>query len=123
MRWMLIATGVALTFAGALSIPLPSSTEAAVCPRTDEPKYLGSKSCQKCHFKEYSSWQKTKMAQAFISLQPNQALEARKKANLDPAKDYTKEAACVTCHVTGYGKPGGYPEVGKDWTEEDKVRA
>ena len=101
---------------------LPRS-EASVCPRLDEPKYLGSKSCQKCHFKEYSSWQKTKMAQAFASLKPNGAPEGRKKANLDAAKDYTKDAACVACHVTGYGKPGGYPEVGKEWSEEEKARA
>jgi hypothetical protein len=63
------------------------------------------------------------MAQAFASLKPNQAAEGRKKANLDLAKDYTKEPACVACHVTGYGKPGGYPEVGKEWTEEEKLRA
>jgi hypothetical protein len=108
--------------AGAILASTPSSS-ALACPRLEDAKYVGSKSCQKCHFKEYSSWQKTKMAQAFASLKPNGAPEGRKKANLDPAKDYTKDAACVACHVTGYGKPGGYPEVGKDWSEEEKARA
>src|SRR5579872_4505235 len=98
---------VSLGVAGA--VPSVAPALAAACPRLEEPRYVGSKSCQKCHYKEYSSWQKTKMALAFNSLKPNQALEARKKANLDPAKDYTKEPACIVCHVTGYGKPGGYP--------------
>ena len=123
MRWMLMGTAVALTMVGSAMGRPSSSTEAAVCPRAEDPKYVGSKSCQKCHFKEYASWQKTKMAQAFNTLKPNQALESRKKAKLDPAKDYTKEAGCVVCHVTGYGKPGGYPEVGKEWSEEEKQRA
>ena len=99
---------------------------AATCPRAgEEAGYLGSKSCQKCHFKEFGSWQKTKMAQAFKTLRPNEAAEAKKKANLDLAKDYTKEAKCVACHVTGYGKPGGYPAIveGKEWTAEEKARA
>jgi formate-dependent nitrite reductase cytochrome c552 subunit len=101
----------------------PATSVALVCPRLEDATFVGSKSCQKCHFKEYSSWQKTKMAQAFASLKPGGAPEGRKKANLDAAKDYTKDAACVGCHVTGYGKPGGYPELGKEWSEEEKARA
>jgi hypothetical protein len=119
----ILFTGGLLTILVCAAASRPGSTSEAACPRVDDAKYVGSKSCQKCHFKEYSSWQKTKMAQAFTSLKPNQAAEARKKANLDLAKDYTKEAACIACHVTGYGKPGGYPEVGKEWTEEEKLRA
>ncbi|MBI4564197.1 MAG: cytochrome c family protein [Planctomycetes bacterium] len=102
--------------------PLPPPAE---CPRWEEPKYLGSKSCQKCHFKEYQTWQKTDMAKAFSTLKPGEAVEAKKKASLDPAKDYTKEAACVKCHTTGYGKPGGYPEIvaGREWSAEEMSRA
>lgn len=104
----------------------PSETAAGTsCPRQDEPKYEGSKSCQKCHFQEYGSWQKTKMAQAFKSLKPKEALESKKAAGLDPEKDYSKEAKCVACHVTGYGKPGGYPAIvaGTEWTAAEKERA
>ena len=101
----------------------PPAAWAASCPRPDDPRYEGSKSCQKCHFQEYSSWQKTKMAQAFKSLKPKEAADSKKKAGLDPEKDYSVEAKCVACHVTGYGKPGGYPEVGKEWTAEEKARA
>jgi hypothetical protein len=99
--------------------------EAEACPRREDAAYEGSKSCQKCHFKEYGSWQKTRMARAFKSLGPGEAAESKKKANLDPAKDYTKDAKCVVCHVTGYGKPGGYPAIveGKEWTAEEKARA
>ena len=120
MKRILVALGVAM--ACVASRPL-TSTEAAGCPRAEDAGYVGSKSCQKCHFKEYSSWQKTKMAKAFESLKPNGGLEGRKKANIDAAKDFTKDPACVGCHVTGYGKPGGYPEVGKEWSAEEKARA
>jgi formate-dependent nitrite reductase cytochrome c552 subunit len=102
------------------------SPGAEACGRLREPAaFVGSKSCQKCHFKEFGSWQKTKMALSFKSLRPNEAVEGKKKANLDPAKDYTKDAKCVACHVTGYGKPGGYPAIveGKEWTAEEKARA
>ena len=123
MRWMMIAAGAAVMIAGGGAFRTASTGEAAVCPRPEDAKYVGSKSCQKCHFKEYASWQKTKMAQAFNTLKPNQAAEAKQKAKLDPAKDYTKDPKCVSCHVTGYGQPGGYPVVGKEWSEEEKLRA
>jgi hypothetical protein len=111
-----------LTLVAALAAVLAGRAET-LCPRADEAKYEGSKSCQKCHFKEYQTWQKTKMAKAFETLKPNAAADAKKAANLDPAKDYTKDAKCVSCHVTGYGKPGGYPELGKEWSAEEKARA
>lgn len=107
-------------------LPMLLAVESPACPRFgEEAAYVGSKSCQKCHFKEFGSWQKTKMAQAFKTLKPNEAVESKKKASLDPAKDYSKEAKCVACHVTGYGKPGGYPAIveGKEWTAEEKARA
>jgi hypothetical protein len=101
------------------------SAETLSCPGRAEALYVGSKSCQKCHFKEYGSWVKTKMALAWKSLQPNESAEAKKRDGLDPAKDYTKDAKCVACHSTGYGKPGGYPAIaeGKAWSAEEKARA
>ncbi len=123
MRKILV---LAVAVAFALPAAFRSAPEAAACPRSQEvASYEGSKSCQKCHFKEYGTWQKTKMAKAFESLKPNQAAEAKTKAKLDVAKDYTKDPGCVACHVTGYGKPGGYPELvaGKEFSPEEKVRA
>ena len=77
----------------------------------DEPKfkYVGSKSCKMCHSSvEHKSWTKTKMGQAFDTLKPGNAKEAKVKHNLDPEKDYTQDATCLKCHTTGFGHPGGY---------------
>ena len=71
-------------------------------------KYVGTGVCKKCHFKQYMSWKKTTMGRTFDVLKPGKAVEAKKKTNLDPKKDYTKEPACLPCHTTGYGLPGGY---------------
>ncbi|MGE0708262.1 MAG: multiheme c-type cytochrome [Planctomycetota bacterium] len=71
-------------------------------------RYVGSKDCKKCHFKEYKSWEATPHAKAFDVLAPGQRAAAKTKAKLDPNKDYRKEANCVVCHVVGDGQPGGY---------------
>ena len=90
-----------------------------------EIKFEGAKTCQKCHYQEYSTWEKTAMAKAFTTLKPKEKVEIKKQKGMDPEKDYTKDAKCVECHVTGYGKPGGYPAIveGKEWTAEEKERA
>ena len=76
-----------------------------------EHEFVGSKNCRKCHIKEHRSWAETKMAQAFEILKPGERAEAKQAAGLDPQADYTKDAECVTCHVTGYGKPGGFVDI------------
>jgi cytochrome c554/c'-like protein len=76
-----------------------------------EASFVGSKKCKMCHLKEWQSWSETKMAKAYDLLAPNAAAEAKKKAGLDPAKDYTKDATCLSCHTTGYGKPGGFVSI------------
>lgn len=70
--------------------------------------FVGTKGCKKCHLKQYKSWAETRMANAYDLLKPGQRAEARKKAGLDPTKDYTQDAECLPCHTTGYGKPGGF---------------
>jgi hypothetical protein len=96
-----------------------------VCTRAADARYVGSKTCLPCHFKEHVSWQKKPKAKALSTLLPNEAADRKKAAGLDPAKDYSRDAACVRCHVTGYGKPGGYPEIvaGREWTPEETARA
>lgn len=79
----------------------------------EEHAYVGTKNCKKCHIKEWKSWSETKMAKTFETLKPGVAAEAKQKAGLDPNKDYTTDASCVKCHVTGYGKPGGFVSVDK----------
>jgi mono/diheme cytochrome c family protein len=93
-------------------------TVMALTPRAEEKEkqefsYVGTKSCRKCHIKEWKSWQETKMAQTFEVLKPGANVEAKKKAGLDPEKDYTTDETCLACHTTGYGKEGGFVSMEK----------
>ncbi len=73
-----------------------------------EPAYMGTVKCKMCHPKQYSSWDKTRMAKALESLKPGQAKEVKVKAGLDHSKDYSLDPSCLACHVTGYGEKGGF---------------
>ena len=77
-------------------------------PEPGQASYVGVEACTKCHASQRKFWNQTSHAAAYATLSSQ-----HKEFNLD----------CVGCHVTGYGKPGGYPEVGKNWTEEEKLRA
>ena len=63
---------------------------AAGVPKTA--KFVGTGKCRLCHLKEYKTWKKTKHAKNFNTLQ-------------GPERSDPK---CVKCHVTGFGKPGGF---------------
>lgn len=54
--------------------------------------YLGTATCAQCHEEADTFWRKTGHASAYRTLQTQ-----FKEFNLD----------CVSCHVTGYNKPGG----------------
>ena len=73
-----------------------------------EATYIGVEQCKICHLPHYSSWDETRMSKAFELLKPGVRKEAKIKAGLDPEHDYRKEDSCLPCHVTGYGKPGGF---------------
>ena len=73
-----------------------------------EHSFVGSKKCKLCHIKQYKSWEQTPMASTFDTLKPGERAEQKQAAGLDPAKDYTTDATCIACHVTGYGQPGGF---------------
>lgn len=75
---------------------------------SDEPTYIGAGKCKPCHFKQYKAWDTTKMSKVFELLSPGVRAEEKKKAGLDPNKDYTDDPKCLKCHTTGYGKPGGF---------------
>jgi len=70
--------------------------------------YVGANQCKGCHIGQYKSWQQTAMANSFESLKPGVKADAKKKAGLDPEKDYTGDKNCLKCHTTGFGKPGGF---------------
>lgn len=112
---------VALTAVGlVLDDPAPR------CARAEEggaPAFAGADSCKRCHFKQFRSWKKSAFAKAYTHLQPGEAAEAKTAAGLDPATDFTQDAKCLQCHVTAYGKEGGHPEVGAEWSAEEQERA
>lgn len=54
--------------------------------------YVGVQVCASCHAKQKQFWDKTPHARAYATLSSQD-----KEFNLD----------CVSCHVTGYGRPGG----------------
>jgi hypothetical protein len=57
-----------------------------------EPGYVGIDTCSTCHEEERKVWDKTTHAHAYATLS-----KQFKEFNLD----------CVSCHVTGYDRPGG----------------
>ena len=73
--------------------------------------YVGVKKCKTCHLKEWKSWQTTKMAQTFEVLKPGERSDAKVAAGLDPEADYTTDASCLKCHVTGFGEEGGFVDI------------
>ncbi len=89
-----------------LGVPLAALLLAS--PGPIQSQYVGTSRCRVCHLQQAKSWQETKMAKAFELLKPGVAAEAKQAHKLDPAKDYTKDATCLACHTTGYGKPGGF---------------
>ncbi len=86
----------------------PAELSAQDTPGESAYSYVGNKKCKGCHLDVHKNWAKTKMGLAFESLQPGHASESKAKFNLDDKKDYTTDPKCLTCHTTGYGKPGGY---------------
>lgn len=61
-------------------------------PAKGEPSYVGQEACVECHEAPKKVWDKTAHAHAYATL-----ADQFKEFNLD----------CVSCHVTGYEKPGG----------------
>ena len=103
----------------------PRAKGSASAEDAAKPGYLGSESCRRCHYKQYGSWAKTPMARALEVLLPGKAAEARKAAGLALDADFSKDAKCLRCHVTGYGTEAGYPArvEGKAWTSAEEERA
>ena len=79
----------------------------------NQAEYIGVENCMLCHQPHFDSWSETKMSKSYELLKPGVRAEAKSKANFDPDKDYTREATCLRCHVTGLGKPGGFVSLEK----------
>ncbi len=91
----------AVTTAAVFALALPELAAAAE-------KYEGIKACGGCHKSQKESWQETAHAKAFDSLKPKTKAAEKKKAKLDPEKDYTQDKDCIGCHTIGFGANGGY---------------
>jgi hypothetical protein len=98
-RWVVLALVVAGTAAA------HSGLNAASGPG---PEYVGHESCAMCHKAQYEDWRRSSHARAFELLKPGQRRAPKKKADLDPSRDYTTEEDCLRCHTTGFRLPGGY---------------
>lgn len=72
--------------------------------------YVGSGGCA-CHRDELSDWKISKHARAFDLLKAGKKRASKKKAGLDPDKDYTKDEKCIRCHVVGYKEKSGFQDV------------
>jgi hypothetical protein len=105
---------------GAVVLVVPFLLTANALVGAADHEFVGSKKCKKCHLKQHKSWAATKMAKAFDALKPGERAEQKTAAGLDPekdytkdaeCKDYTKDAECIKCHVTGYGKAGGFVDI------------
>jgi len=109
---LVLATASSFTaWSQAAQDPIPAAqavVQAACALGTEDYQFTGNKSCKKCHLNVEKAWQETKHAKAFDTLKPGNAKEAKEKAKLDPAKDYSKDEVCVACHVVGFKQPGGY---------------
>lgn len=120
LQQLLVALPAPAFLVLALTIPTGPAPSPQDEGKEPMPHYVGEKSCKMCHFKQHRSWSKSHMADAFKTLMPGQKAEIKEKSGLDPNKDYTQDAACLPCHTTGYGQPGGYPALdpAKPWNEE-----
>ncbi len=112
---------VAAIFLVALIFDNRTSSIAETASEDNVAKYLGIGGCKACHFKQYKSWKKTKMAKTFEVLKPGVNAEAKTELKFDPNKDYTKDPECLSCHTTGYGMPGGYRIPSEKDTKAKKI--
>ncbi|HET9326314.1 MAG TPA: multiheme c-type cytochrome [Candidatus Eisenbacteria bacterium] len=92
------------TFLSKKKVPAESEARRA--------EYVGSARCQSCHLREHQSWSATAHASALARLAAADtgavaAMAAKLKVKLKAPP--AKTDACVVCHVTGMGLPGGYP--------------
>lgn len=77
----------------------------------EEATYVGVEQCMMCHLPHYDSWDVTRMSKAFELLKPGVRAKAKVKAGIDPDMDFSNEAFCLGCHVTGFGMPGGFVDI------------
>lgn len=67
-----------------------------IAENNDTLPYVGYKACVECHEEEVETWKNMKHAGAFDTLE----------------EKYLSNPKCVACHSTGFGKKGGFVDIG-----------
>lgn len=94
-RARIVALALVLTGGCATPVVVPPRVGPMVlldAPAGSGVRYLGSQSCRACHPAAFDRWRSTGHAGDFSGLPPADRMSA----------------ACLRCHVTGYGEPLGY---------------
>jgi len=97
MKFTSVRFGMFLTAGVLACCAIPSAARAADAEPAPPPgqTFIGTKRCASCHFDQFSTWKKTKHAQAY---------------DLLPAK-YQTDAKCLKCHTTGFADPSGFKDI------------
>ena len=90
---LILALFVIFTAACSINTSSQLSQEGALA-------YVGESSCAKCHKKIANSFKTNQHTEAFANIQNDTRYRQLKKEG--------REGSCLKCHVTGYGKPGGF---------------
>jgi len=104
------ARAAAVTGVAAALLALAAYSGADSRPAAER-QFLGNDVCAGCHYVQHASWAKTAHGKTFAALQPGERKAMKTQLGLDPGRDYTREPACLGCHTTGYGRPGGFVSV------------
>lgn len=116
-----VATGAACASCHTVAAGGPDLTEAGKKYMADAStkvptdvagaEYAGTKKCSMCHRPYFTSWSETPHAKALANLQAASA-EANaafaKKIGVTLEGKAAESEACLKCHVTGLGLPGGW---------------
>lgn len=76
-------------------------------PLPEDARYVGSEVCGNCHAAEFATWKASPHAASITSLQQ---------------KGEAANPACLGCHTTGMGRPGGFPTGGQVKNHPDLAR-
>jgi peroxiredoxin len=79
--------------------------KAGLLPNTAQ--HVGSDACKSCHPAEHATWSASQHATAFAALE---------KAG------HAQDGKCISCHTTGFDRPGGFPKSGKASEHADLAR-
>ena len=105
-----VAGGAELNAAGTAFKADGKAPEAAAAKAAE---YVGNAKCKMCHMKQFKAWSTTPHASAWATLKNPDAAKAAEMATalkIEVKGSPSTNDACVTCHVTGFQLPGGFPQ-------------